>query len=276
MEKKTSSKKRSSAVAAVAVAVPIVVVLLLNPVQELYTEFVVEAVDQQVESQNEPIAVTGQRRAELLRSLSYPEPVDARLAAMGDRPGMQPPEAVEVGMLQSYDPNGRGPRVFEQYLFTLVGQHKEAVIIESIDVRVTYRQEPLSGSISYKAPQGAAPHESIGFDLDSGNTSAREMEENAPAPTETGRMYFDEKRITLTEGEVESFRATVFSRTCRCEFVFDVTTSDGAVVEVNDGGRPFTMSAFSPKYGAAYTYDMTQSPPTIVRCRWPQECITFN
>ncbi|MBC3192910.1 hypothetical protein H7X46_17775 [Pseudonocardia sp. C8] len=246
----------------------------LAPLQEVFAQRAVDRDQERSDAARAPISVEGVRRdEEVLRSLSFPGIVPPEYVHKSAQPGFLPPEVVETGMVQDFEEGtGDPPRVFDQFFFTLVGQHSETVKIRDIDVRVTYRQEPLSGSLGYWTPQGAMAQEPLGFDLDSANTRARQMVPDSSPPEETGRMYFDERQVTLEKNEKIEFKAAIMTRSCRCEFVLDVSTDDGRTVEVNNDGKPFKISGFAHVYDAPYAHDI--SVDRVVPCRWPDECLT--
>jgi hypothetical protein len=168
------------------------------------------------------------------------------------------------------------PRVYSQTKFTLVGNMSRPVGVKEITARIVGRLPPVSGTLFYVYGQGANPSESIGFDLDSANPRAELMADDASEPTETGRYYFDAKYVTLGKGERLQFTATVFTKTCHCDYVFDVEYSDGSVGTVDDGGRPWRVTPFSSVYQASYTLNLDIPDVPVVACRWPEECRSYG
>jgi hypothetical protein len=154
---------------------------------------------------------------------------------------------------------------------TLVGNHYRQVKITDISARILDRVAPPTGTLVYASPQGASPEESVGFDLDSNDLDARVTEEGTDVPHDTTRHYFDERQITLERFESLELKLSVFTRTCLCRFVFDITTDDGSVITANDDGSPWQVSAFAPGYAREYAVDVT-GPPYIVPCAWPTDC----
>jgi hypothetical protein len=201
------------------------------------------------------------------RALSLHEIQDA--ASKG---GKLAEDDVAVGEITvDADSGSKQPRVFEQFFITLVGQHFRTVQLTDITARITSAKTPLSGTNLYRSPRAPSVDESIGFDLDSRRLSARVTETDSLTPVLTETNYFDAHQVTLQRDETLTFRVSAVTAHCRCEFVLDVHTSDGQIVTVDDGGKPWKISAFAPDYNEAYTYDLGKGGQ-IKNCSWRSDC----
>jgi hypothetical protein len=170
------------------------------------------------------------------------------------------------------------PQVDQQIVFTLVGQHYQPVQITAMTARVVSRQQPLAGTLVYVRPQGGNPTEMIGFDLDSSQLNARVLSQepcsnvNVPChPGPTAQDYLDSRQVTLARDERISFDTSIFTTTCRCQFVLDIAFSDGSTITVDNKGQPWFISGFSPYYKRSYFGDLCTSQ--YIKCDGIVDCI---
>jgi hypothetical protein len=198
--------------------------------------------------------------------------------APGQDPVLLPPgEHAAVGMAQRMvtSDGHPQPRVFDQMYVTLAGNHYKPVKVTRIVARVVERREPLAGTVVYAAPQGASDPESLGFDLDSSDLNARVVVTlpGEAVPTDTSKHYLDARQVTLNKDETLEFEITAFTTTCACRFVIDVSTDDGRTITVDNHGKPWEISAFSPTYARSYAIEYADTGYHVVPCSWPDGCL---
>lgn len=256
-----------------------VITFYLSAQQEVRAQRAVETDQVAADGRTPAVGVENQRYAEGVlhsastsRRLELPE---VQRALHSESSILPTGENVGVGEIQRIDSEPSQPRVFDQLFFTLIGQHYTPVEITDISIRVIKRQDPLSGTLVRAPPQGANVDESIGFDLDSGDRKAKVMIAGGSNPADSDHNYFDEKQVTLQRDERLEFKVTVFTATCYCDFVFDITTDDGQVVTATDNGSPWHVSAFASKYERAYAIDLAGPLPQVVPCSWPEDCLNY-
>jgi hypothetical protein len=258
-----------------------VVAYIAAPQQATRDQAAKEAAQERSDAAKPALLVRGQRYGAEVRSAAtfsvleldvLNEYVDSALDSGRDLiSAYQPPGSQAVSPVEGLDDSSVAqPRVYDTMFVTLVGNHYRPVKVNDISVRILERRSPPAGTLILASPQGASPEESLGFDLDSIDLHAR-VTETGNVPHDTARRYFDERQIELSKFENMELKLSVFTRTCLCHFVFDITTDDGRVVSVDNNGKPWKVSSFASTYDRAYGVDI-RGNPYIVRCSWPSQC----
>jgi hypothetical protein len=241
--------------------------------QEVSGDDALTAEKDKEDAETPALGVEGQRYSEaVLRASSTDRALSLEAVSQAVYEDGLPGEVEIGGRTYGEDPGG-GLQVYEEFFFTLVGQHHEPVRIANITARITKEEEPPGGTVLYGSPQGANPNEVIAFDLDSDRLSARTGRDDSSFPVPSDQNYFDVQQVTLQMDESLTFRASAVTDRCRCEFVLDVETPDGDVVTVDNDGTPWKISAYAPTYDRAYAWDLTSN--LIVPCAWPQGCLSY-
>ncbi|MER7280721.1 hypothetical protein ABT369_40440 [Dactylosporangium sp. NPDC000244] len=142
---------------------------------------------------------------------------------------------------------------------TIVGQRYNGVVVKDIKVRVLRRAAPLHGSLLLGPPQGAETVSEVGFDLDSTDVTAREIEPDGQLGTGYWRGH---QFIKLAQHEPQVIEVTALTARDFCEWVleFEVADTDqvtkSEVVEVrNNDGTPFRSTPVAGGYDERYDFD---------------------
>jgi hypothetical protein len=261
-----------------------IVTFVVTPHQAPRGEAALESAHDRADARNPALLVQGQRYGGEIRSAATSDVLDVdylnqhlRESLDSSSPDLlsafRPPGSLPVAPIQDLAPPDEvQPRVYDTVYITLVGNHYRPVKVTSITARIVSSLPPAAGTLVYAGPEGASPEESLGFDLDSPDLTARVTLPDVDTPHDTARHYFDERQITLTRFEQLELKLSVFTTTCLCSFVFDITTDDGTVITADDGGEPWQVSAFAPGYAAAYKVDVA-GDARIVPCSWPEGCL---
>ena len=256
---------------------------VVTPHQASRGETALDAAHDRADARNPAVLVRGQRYGGEIRSAATSDVLDADYLNRNLRESLdsssdllsafRPPGSLPVAPIQDLAPPDEvQPRVYDTVFITLVGNHYRPVKVTSVTARVLSRKTPPAGTLVYAGPEGASPEESLGFDLDSPDPSARVTLPGYDTPHDTPRHYFDERQITLTRFEQLELKLSVFTTTCLCSFVFDITTDDGSVITADDAGESWQLSAFAPGYAVTYEVDVA-GDARIVPCSWPEGCL---
>ncbi|MGQ0773745.1 MAG: hypothetical protein ACT4NY_04895 [Pseudonocardiales bacterium] len=160
------------------------------------------------------------------------------------------------------------PRSRQDIEFTLTGQHFAPVSVREITVRAVGRREPVNGTMVWVHPEGGSETGQIGFELDSPDARARTLDtEGNP----TRHRYFEKNQVTLARDEQFTFSVSVITVKYDYDFVFDIRFSDDWVLTVDDGGKPWTISALASSYQNSYRADAINGIE-ITSCAWPTGC----
>ena len=261
-----------------------IVTFVVTPHQAPRGEEALEAAHNRADARNPAVLVRGQRYGGEIRSAATSDVLDVdylnqhlRESLDSSSPDLlsafRPPGSLPVAPIQDLAPPDEvQPRVYDTVYITLVGNHYRPVKVTSITARIVSSQTPPAGTLVYAGPEGGSPEESLGFDLDSPDLTARVTLPDVDTPHDTARHYFDERQITLTRFEQLELKLSVFTTTCLCSFVFDIATDDGSVITADDGGEPWQVSAFAPGYAVTYKVDVA-GDARIVPCSWPDGCL---
>ncbi|WP_416983183.1 hypothetical protein [Streptomyces sp. T028] len=150
-----------------------------------------------------------------------------------------------------FSQNGGVPSRFRTVSLTISGRSKEQLRITNMDIQKQECTPPLTGTLFLNGGTngGESKTRTLFFHLD----------DRDPEPTdENGDPYFARKSITLKRGESETIVAFVNANARSCGFTFRFT----AVVpgkkpvkqEVNDGGKPFQLTAPATDFEAEHPY----------------------
>ena len=224
-----------------------------------------------------PLRVEGQGYANAIRSLvgaTPATPAEFRDVALTGFAGNR---GELSGMLEVRQANpgrdaasGAVPRSAEQIRFTLVGQRPAAVSVVGMTARIVARAAPPTVLVVVLPDLAANPSPTdamIGFDLDSPRLDARVV----PDGHLPGDGVYVREPMTLAPDERRDLVVYATTSRCVCDFVIDVTTADGMITTVDDGGRPWRATAFAPTYERSYFYDLTSA--TFDECEWPSGCV---
>ncbi|WP_344615371.1 hypothetical protein [Dactylosporangium salmoneum] len=142
---------------------------------------------------------------------------------------------------------------------TIVGQRYNGVVVNDIKVRVLRRAAPLHGSLLLGPAQGDEAVSQVGFDLDSTDMPAREIEPDGRLGTGYWRGH---RFIKLAQHEPQVIEVTALTARDYCEWVleFDVVDTEHVtkpeVVEVrNNDGTPFRSTPVAGSYDERYDFD---------------------
>jgi hypothetical protein len=252
----------------------------LAPAQQVRQQQGLDAAQDQADASNPAVLVQSQRYASEVRSEATSRVLDLSSVPLSAPPPpiiIPPGQNIQPGPLSNAKAaNSAQPPVYDQMFFTLVGNHYKTVKVISIAARIVSRELPPSGTLLWKSPQGASSEESFGFDLDSNDLEAHTTILVGDIPELTPHHNFDDRQVTLARDEKLEFKASVFTASCLCRFVFDVKTDDGRTQTVDNNGSPWQVSAFSGSYQRAYAVDLG-SPHglAIVACDWPAGCLKY-
>ena len=160
-----------------------------------------------------------------------------------------------VGSARSAD----WPKVSSGEIYvTLTGRGAKPTLLTLVRVKIVSSRKPDGGTLVYVPGEGSDPLQGVGFNLDSTDLNGRlvsEPESAAESPRMLTRHYLDEKQVTLAKDESITFDLAPQTSKCSCEFVFEFGTSDGQILTVSDGGKPWQLSALSDHYEKAYKID---------------------
>ena len=195
--------------------------------------------------------------------LAQPQPDENEIMAMGAEEG-----GLEVITIDGMDLS-TGATTANRLKITLVGNRPDPVLLTNISARILSRAEPWSGGIVFTSPQGASAAEAIGFDLGGSDLNARHLSDEQPLDeVADAPRYLSDTQVTLGPGERVSFDVMAVASDSSFEWVIDVTTSDGFVLEVTNNGEPWRSSALSSSYGKAWSRNFSASQYYRI-CVWP-------
>ncbi|MFF7764155.1 hypothetical protein [Streptomyces griseorubiginosus] len=152
-----------------------------------------------------------------------------------------------------FNANKGVPAHFRTISLTVSGLSKKEVRITNIQILKRNCAPPLTGTyfLNGGTNGGETKTRTLFFNLD----------DQVPEPTdENNEPYFAQKSITLKYGETETIVAFVNTNEHSCGFTFDFTVvvpgrREPVKQKVDNGGRPFQLTAIAENSGAPHPYD---------------------
>ncbi len=268
---KRSKKALAIAGSLALVLTGVIATYFLTPSQEVRNQNAVQQDHDSQDVHSESVRLENAEYDVLTHSQTFPKATSNEVLQQAiEGTGKFPENAIAVGQ------DLRGGRTVEYFRraeeihFTLVGNHYRPVLVKS--TRIISRDKPLTGTVLYQLGQGRSEVPQIGFDLDSSDLAARNL--NADL-TPSKKHYLDEVQLTLARDEPLEFHASVYTTSCSCKFVFDITFLDGTTQTIDYNGKPWHVSAFATQYQRAYFTDLSGPLAKVKPCTWPVGCQSY-
>lgn len=185
-------------------------------------------------------------------------------------PAEVPPPPVEADAEQWSRALGAGHAGETGVRITVQGKGPEAVVLESLQVRVAARRSPERHNV-YRMDSGCGGSltpRMFDVDLDRSRPVARSVAGNdtgepIPAVSFPYRVSASDPEVLLVTGRAVS---------CDCEWYLQLRWSSGGrtgTVRIDDGGRPFRTSALADGAVHEYDYGSRRWVPSVPASRRP-------
>jgi hypothetical protein len=140
---------------------------------------------------------------------------------------------------------------------SLVNRGAQSLTVRAIRAQVLNRASPLDKTLLNAPSAGARSLVSLLFNLDAGDVVEAQTASPDPFPTSQG-PYFATHDVSLDPGETIELKLTVTTRTCYCQYNFEIEVVRNLAVEkfevLDPFGRNFAITAFAKAYGASWVY----------------------